>query len=320
MISFCAPCLKWKFIMAFKGHNGYNGFLPPYRNKYLKHVVKLTLDQSGLTYPGGIPVYPKGGGVTIQQDEFDIDPLTGFLTNIPNGSTGGQHFFPYFGATLPAPQPPGDGVTNVTASDTSYTITHYFSEPPLNGLAKNITEVTLSNQYTLAQLDADTDALINVIDPNTIPWGGGLATWHVNNALGGPDLGTIYAGVDQQLLPASTQIPFPPRGPAPPTSFTVPQLGAAAAYTYAPSPFGEPVIAPYDKPGAYMKLVGFIQMAGNYCKKNFYIDWEQKPISQSCQSGQGWCGAAFRVNPPPIIVGQDAYTMIVPDCQCIGAS
>ena len=72
--------------------------------------------------------------------------------------------------------------------------------------------------------------------------------------------------------------------------------------------------------GAYMKFVGLVQMAGNYCKKNYYIDWNQNPMSQSCQSGQGGCGSGFRVNPAPIIVGQDAYTIVVPNCQCAAAT
>lgn len=295
--------------MAFKGHNGFNGFLAPNYNKYLKRVVKLTTDLSGLTYQG-TGLHLSGPLVSVVQDEFDVDPLTGFLTNTPNGTTG-PRYFPYFGVDT-------SNIPNLVVADNYYSITAYQSEPPLVGQAKYITEVFLSNQYTLDQLDAGTNALINAINPDTIPWGGGLATWYVNNALGGPDLGTIYAGFDQQLLPGITRIPYPPRGPAPPTSFTVPELGAAAAYTYAPSPFGEPIIAPYDKAGAYMKLVGFVQMAGNYCKKNYYVDWNQHPISQTCQSGSGGCNAAFRVDPPPIIVGQDAYTMIVPNCRCAG--
>ena len=77
MISFCTPCLKWKFVLAFKGHNGFNGFLPPYQNKYLKRVVKLTWDLSDLTYPfTGLHLNPPL--VTVTQDEFDVDPLTGF--------------------------------------------------------------------------------------------------------------------------------------------------------------------------------------------------------------------------------------------------
>ena len=75
-------------VMAFKGHAGYNGFLPPYQNKYLKRVVKYTIDQTGLTYQG-TGLHLSGPLVTVLQDEFDIDPLTGFLfTNIPNGTTG----------------------------------------------------------------------------------------------------------------------------------------------------------------------------------------------------------------------------------------
>ena len=196
----------------------------------------------------------------------------------------------------------------------------------MNGFAKGTIEVFLSNPYTLNQLNADTDALLNAIDPASIPFGQGQVSIYENDSLGGSDLGTIYQGFTQQLLPSIAQY-YPPRGPfvpmpAPPfgrqlnAPFNIPTLGAAAGYVYAPSPFGEPILAPIDKPGAYMKFISYIQMAGNYCQKSFYIDWNQKPISQSCQSGQGGCGGAFRVNPPRIIAGQDAYTMIVPNCQC----
>ena len=212
--------------------------------------------------------------------------------------------------------------------DDYYSVTSYQSEPPLVGYAKYTTEVFLSNPYTLAQLDSDTDALINAYwIPASIPIRrAARSRSYENDSLGGLDLAAIYQGFTQELLPAIAQY-YPPRGPfvAMPTPpfgrrliapFNIPTLGAAAGYVYAPSPFGEPIIAPYDKPGAYMKFVSCIQMAGDYCQKNYYVDWKQNPISQNCQSGQGGCGAAFRVNPPPIIVGEDAYTMIVPNCQC----
>src|ERR1700722_18252850 len=140
MISFCTPCLKWKLILAFKGHNGYNGFLPPYQNKYLKRVVKLTTDLTGLTYQG-TGLHLSGPLVTVLQDEFDIDPLTGFLTNIPNGTTG-PRVFPFFGVPGPPNQPvPGQ---SYVVRDDYYSVTSYQSEPPLVGYAKYTTELFLS--------------------------------------------------------------------------------------------------------------------------------------------------------------------------------
>lgn len=320
-------------IMAFKGHEGWNGFSPPYYTKYLTRTVKLITDLSDLTYPGG--QHLTGDLVTVQQGEFDVDRLTGFPTKRPSDLNFSPKFFPFFGQPIPPNQTPAPGVVNWAVTDNQYSATRYSDEPPLNGLAKFITEVTLSNPYTLGQLDADTNALFNAVDPASINYGQGQVVIYENDSIGGLDLGSVYQGFTQELLPSIAQY-APPRGPFVPSGlfvisgesgttgimklpapFAVPTLGAAAGYVYAPSPFGEPILAPFDKPGAYMKFVSYIKMAGNYCKKSFYIDWNQIQQSQTCQSGTGTCSETpFLISPPPIVTGRSAYTLLVPNCTC----
>jgi hypothetical protein len=319
MISFCGPCFKWKIIMAFKGHSGWNGFQAPYYTKYLNRRVRLTYDWSGLTYPDGSPI--SGPQIYVYESEFDLDRLTAQPVNWPVNPVPGVFPFPFFGEPIPTPQPPADGVTNwVVTGDTYFSGTHYEQRAPLIGLFKTTNEVFLSNQYTLEELDSDADALISNIDPNSIAWGSGMANWFAE------DYASIYMGFDQLLLPRIAEY-VADRGPTPPVSFeALPQSsldagtsdpGAMAGYVYAPSPFGEPILAQLDRPGAYMKFVAYVGLAGNYCQKQFYIDWSQNLIGQECVSGAGGCsGGGFLVKPPPIVVGQSAYTLIVPNCRC----
>jgi hypothetical protein len=112
---------------------------------------------------------------------------------------------------------------------------------------------------------------------------------------------------------------------ATPIQVTIPvaNLLAAAWYEYLPSAQIYPLagiignINLYDGPGFLMKLVGYIQLAGNYCEKTFYLDLTPAPVGNpTCVSGQGGCGAPITVLPPPQIPGQNAYKLIIPNCQC----
>ena len=265
MISFCLPCLQWKFIVAIKAHEGWSGFLPPYHTKYLHRIDKTTFSTG------------------VLNREQVIDRLTGQLTEI----SGPGYDIVQFG-------PPPFGGPNWTVRD------DYLSFlDTVNGIHY---ESTLDQPYELTTLNADADNLIATIDPAGIPWGN-----LVEVDLGVP-IELSIGGVNEMMsfLPLPYQFLL--------ASAPVASLGAAAAYIFFPGTISNIGL---NFQGCLIKLVGFIKMAGNYCQKTYYIDFNQNVLSHLCLSGKGSCAApGFRVNPPPVIDGQNAYVLIVPNCQC----
>ena len=120
-------------------------------------------------------------------------------------------------------------------------------------------------------------------------------------------------------LRARTSVSAACRDATPPalSVFTIAALKAAAWYTYLPSGAGSLITPNYDAPGWYAKLAGFFRMAGKYCERTQYVDYAANAVGQPvCVSGRGSCGAVFKVTPPPIVVGQNGYKLIVPGCEC----
>src|SRR5262245_23514539 len=87
VISFCGPCLKWKFILAYKDHYGLNGFTFPFLNKYLRTVIRFTstlYDNSGRAQP-----------TQVFEQECRVDRFTGEIApELP------PFFFNYYEAYL----------------------------------------------------------------------------------------------------------------------------------------------------------------------------------------------------------------------------
>ncbi len=211
--------------------------------------------------------------------------------------------------------------------DDYYSVTSYQSEPPLVGYTKYTTEVFLSNPYTLGQLDADTDALLNAIDPASIPFGEGQVTIYENDSLGGLDLAAIYQGFTQELLPAIAQY-YPPRGPFVAMRTPPAWPGSYRSIQHPHTRRGrwlcfraEPVRENRSSRPMTNRARTIIQRLHSDGRELY-----QNGIGRGLEAGirfhrivnpaRGGCGMRFRVNPPPIIVGQDAYTMIVANCQC----
>ncbi|MDB6064955.1 MAG: hypothetical protein JWR26_1163 [Pedosphaera sp.] len=301
LTSFCGPCLKWKFVLACKGHSGFNGFLAPYTTKYLVRDITVTNTHSifGVMQPG----YP---GTSRRQ--ITIDRFTGAMTE-----TGGEP------ATSFSPFPfeidltwqdwivRDDYFRNMASSD--------------NGVDQysTLTEVTLSQPYPASELEADADALINAIDPASLDW----STLKTVSYPGDQGAAVGYNPQAFGFLPESIFYGILGSATFPPPVLPIEALRAAAWYNYMPSGQVYPVqdivvnIPGYDRPGWYMKLVGFIQMAGNYCEKSYYVDLQPAAVGiPTCVSGQGGCGAPFKLVPPPLVSGQNGYKVIVPNCRC----
>jgi hypothetical protein len=285
MISFCQPCLQWKFLLAYKAHPGFNGFLPPFQNKYLNAHVRQTIGfgWDGTTF--------QAGSSTLTAD-WSYDRFTALRTQ----TAGFPNLFPGFiyGSDVSGPG-------NLVRDDFYSNLTTFSSGQT------NIVEYTLSNPYTQAMLDADIDALLNAVNPDTLSPFKLYSTAYDFN-VDKPDT-PITAVLEDHLPAAALYLPSGVNAFAP---WDVPELRAGSWYLYLPD--GEP-----DAPNHYLKLLGFLQLAGDYCAKTFYVDASANPIgSPTCLSGHGVCGSHFKVNPPPFVPGQNAYTLIVPNCQCQG--
>ena len=295
-ISFCGPCLKWKFLYAAKTQPGFSGFLPPFENPYLHAHVSIQ---------GTIGNNPDGSyilGPPVETD-YDIDPLTGIITPNPPDAPAAYPAFDYLGSH------DGSDGANWTIADDHFS---QMTQPNFPGTSipqpQGRTEVTLSNLYTEAQLSADVDALAAGVNPDTIAWFTGMFVANPLDYLAPFPIAIPH--FDANLISGT----IGPGNTLPP--FAVPALDAAAAYAYIPR------IGGFNSSGLLAKLFGWFQLAGNYCLKSYYVDANTgQPIGiPGCQSGQGACGSAFKVSPPPVVPDENGYVLMkVLNCVCGGA-
>lgn len=303
-ISFFTPCLQWKYILAYKGHGGFNGFIAPFYNKYLHRLERLTITQTG-----------PAPSVQVFENEYQVDRLIGDTAQIRNSPVG---YIPFPFTSPPAADDPAWIVRDDYFSNTE-------TGPIDFGQVTIRKEVFLSQPYTLAALDADTDALIDAINPDDLPWGtvtpasydgfGGVATDNASF-----NLEQYGHTVFNAALTPPQQHFFPPivfqQAPDLFEFQTEPRFDSAAGYVYLPN--GLPTAENgFDIPCGYAKWVSWVRMAGKYCLKTYYYDYAQKTIRSDCVTGRGSCASSFKVAPPPVpVIGQNAYTVLTPNGQC----
>jgi hypothetical protein len=318
LLSFGMPCLKWKLAGAFKTHWGALGFdanPAPFPSRYLKQTVVYKQSEFGVvgantgTYVQTMDKFtgqiggPEVPGIGIPG--FLPGPLLIGFTAPPDGSGSGS-----FG---------GDGAFNFSLTrngNTSLSASLVQSAP---GFENNQSwEITLSDEYTFVQLEADVDALIEGFDPATVP--NQTFTQLAYTKLGddGTDEGLLSALFAMELIPS-------PYGYAPLIgNFQIPyalgRLGAAALAAYNT---GRPEIS--GEPPGFAKVVGFISMAGAYCLKTYTVvdpatenDPSTTPIGlPTCVNGSGSCAQFFKVSPPtPYVVGQNTCVILTPNGRC----
>ena len=300
LFSFSTPCLRYKLICALKGQYGWPGFTLGNLKRYLNSVTTITVDYTQLTYENGIPV---GGGVQTWTITSSIDRITGATgpTTITPDTTIDA---PGYGST---PLPYGVDLNNLptgwTVTETTFTQVILTPEPPLLGNVVTTIVTTLSNEYTVGQLEADVDALIAGVNPDSQPWN---TFQYVGSA---NPFGPYTPNSDpRSMLPGEVNYYYLPRG-----GISSPENFSAAAWSvFAPGfVFGDNW---FENGG--MKMIGYVAMAGNYCEKTFLIDNNQNLLDENCESGAGSCSATFEVTAPPLTPGQNAYVVIVPNCQC----
>lgn len=286
VFTFNTPCLRWKLIMAAKGQYGWPGFVAPYATRYLSKIVKITATPT------------IGGTPTTATQLFRMDK-------------GGNVFFPSPGSALiDADFPYGLPLpTDPVHSETWQVSETHFNHVYNNGYNFIETDVTLSDPYDLGMLEADTDALLASVSVASMPWNTIQAVFGAGEQ-SAPDGPFTPTGLLTSLLPPnvthgdnffSGQI------------INAPSLNAAAWSIYAPG-F---VFSDDWFPNGCWKLISYVAMAGNYCKKTITLDYAQNVLNQVCASGQGDCRSPFKIaEPSGITPGQNSYVLIQPNCQC----
>ena len=158
--------------------------------------------------------------------------------------------FPY-SLTLPTNDP--NDVWEVSETEFTNTVN--------NGEFVIQTQVTLSDPYDLGTLDSDANTLLSAVSVASMPWN--TLQFVSDDGVSVCD-GPITPGGDLTvaLPPQVTYGGFFAGG-----LISVP-LNAAAWYVYVPG-F---VTSTTFFPNGYLKLIGYIAMAGNYCAQTYIID------------------------------------------------
>jgi hypothetical protein len=292
LLSFGAPCLKWKLLAGVKAHWGFDGFAatvsPP--NRYLSIAINFTSTENPSFGPGQPP----------ESFTQTLDRISGNAV----AQTGEVSLLNYPGAGGIALPP---GVTVQVVSDTHQIITQGPFSLGVGITQTNVWDITLSEPYTMAQLEADVDALIEAVDLTTVP----AQSLELLAYEADPD--PIFGALAAALIPAAYNYPIISSGNPPYDSpIPIPSLAAAAFAAYSPGGLFT------EGTGGMCKLAGWLAMAGDYCLRTFTVNDQQQPIGPAtCVSGRGSCGAWFRVAPPsPVVPGQNTYVVAAPNCQC----
>jgi hypothetical protein len=279
------PCLRWKLVATVKLQWGWPGFSVPYTTRYLSKLVTISVT----------PTFDYGTAnqapTAVSSSQWNMDHYGNVMQTILAGD-GADADFPYTSDITPDPT----HSESWAVSDSSFT--HVYND----GYDFTQTEVQLSNPYTTAMLDADAQAFLNAADVKDQPW----QTWQTAGEITSPFFVTIpNAALPPQVRNADQSYP----GPA-----AMAALNSAAWYAYT---YGEVSNGEWF-PNGYMKCIGYVAMAGNYCEKTFIIDPGFNVLNETCASGVGSCSNEFTVTPPALTPGQNAYVTITPNCQCGG--
>jgi hypothetical protein len=284
VLSFGSQCLRWKVRVAFKAQQGWPNFTAPYNRRFLTAVTTVTDDRSGT---GGI----SSSGATTSH----IDQWTGATTFSP---MTGLEVFPDFPYGAPTEFFTGDPNISWTITDTSYKkVQLFFEGAPAPRVLTFSTQ--LSNEYSIAGLEADLTTLIKSVDLDSMAWNS-LQKVTINEFTGyGPNVTEPSLPF---LLPNEVNYEAAHGG-----------LQAAAWNIWAPGSANQDGTF---SPNFGCKLVGNLALPGNYCKKTFFLDITGHPLDQRCDSGIGSCASPFEVDPAPMEINRNNYALIQPNCVC----
>jgi hypothetical protein len=304
------PPPLFKFVVAYKDHVGFNGFIYPFTNKYLHASYSETV-----TYydPSGNSLFTDG---PYTQDQ-DIDRFTGEITTSGDEVSKIDFFAAYF-----------EGQTSGSNWLVQESYFRFTNGAPGPNAVVSVLETSLSDQYTMGQLDSDINTFITAVNPDDIPW-------YKLKTVGftGPDHEADIPMSDwwsepERYLPNEAKYAVYLRDDL----WDVPSLHATAWSIYIPSLWaglgaaGQPPVVPppfdggaQNEPSFYIKMVGYVQTVGPYTLTTKKVDYDLNLGSQNCTNGTGTCGNTFSIWPGSIILGTNLYIMLGTNAQCNGS-
>ena len=303
-----APCLNCKTVVAYHFRPGWNGFTPPFTNKYLVRTMRV----EWVTVINGVTNESFGSPWSAVSK---TDRVTGALT-FTTDDTG----FPLFGdLTFPF------GTTNI-ASQPGWTVTddHYQAVSD-SGAGSNpryihTTDVWLSVPMTMGMAEHDTQYLIDTTISNA-PWGSLTSVWwgSCDPATCGDSGNAIFAMQDMYPAPL-----------CPPTRWNATDpaqqpwgvgSAAAAGSLYVPCNWGgwslvpdESLYVAYDTPEMYCKWGTIVRGPWGWTlNTSVFATSEAQPFLTGSQFVTTDCGGIINVQAPPPADGTNWCIVALPD-------
>lgn len=323
-----SPCLNWKTAVGYHFRNGWNGFRPPFTNKYLKRTMMV----EWLNVFSGVTNEVYGSPWTMVET---LDPLTGNGTAVsgpgPDPGISGWPFNVEYTA-FPFNDPSVFTNTAWTITDTHYR--RVDDSGPGNPRYIHYTDVWLSSPNTLAATEAATQALVNNVLSNA-EWGTLTMAWYGDC---GPetcgDTGQDFdamrdfypaipgsAAWPNPAYPPYTNYPYTPgmsnwvQAPWPVNNYT-----AAAGSLYIPCNWGgfqivqdAALMVYYDQPEMYLKWGSIVRGPWGWTlDTTVFATSYNAPFLTGSQYLQTDCGGAVNVQAPPPADGTNWCITAVP--------
>lgn len=322
-----SPCLNWKTAVVYHFRNGWNGFLPPYTNKYSVRSIK----EEWLNVFGGVTNEVYGSPWTLVET---LDPLAGHETAVagppPDPSVSGWPFngeftFPFGNTTV---------YTNPawTVSETHYRQVQ--DSGPGDPRYIHITDVWLSQPNTMAATEAAVQGLLNTTLSNA-DWGTLSSAWFgdCGPSTCGDTEQNIFAEMDfYPPVPGSPTWPTPGY-PPPPGQYAAGASNfvaypwpvnngcAAAGSLYIPDNWGGfqvvqdiSLYLSYDTPEMYLKWGSVVRGPWGWT-----VNWSQFATSDTVPTVSGTslhpgdCADTISIQAPPPADGTNWVLMAVPN-------
>lgn len=295
-----APCLSWKTVVSYHFRNGWNGFMPPFKNKYLKRTMQI----EWLNVFGGVTNEVYGSPWTMVET---LNRYTGVRSVVTGTPPDPQYSgWPFGGeATFPFSDPTVFTNPSWTISDTHYRLVE--DSGPGDPRYIHYTDVWLSVPHTLAQTEGETQYLIDSSISNA-PWGTCTAKWWgdcdpatCGDSGGGENL--VWSALPAELWPSLRGINF--QGVMTPNPCAYPVGTAAAAGSlYAPAYFVTTdtgtFFTGYDSPEPYIKWGTIVRSPWGWTvNSRCFTNSFNLPTLQGTQSVPTDCGGTINIQAPP---------------------
>lgn len=321
-------CLNWKMAVGYHFRNGWNGFTPPFTNKYLVRSNRI----EWLNVNGGVTNEVYGSPWTLVETQ---DPLTGNYTWTPGPPPdpsvsgwpfGGDANFPFTDATVQTNP-------NWTITDTHYRLVQ--DSGPGDPRYIHYTDVWLSSPNTMAMTDAATQGLVDRALGNA-DWGTLTMAWYgdcgpetcLDTAQDDSALADFYPAIagsptwPNPAYPPGTNYPYTPgmsnwvQYPWPVNNYT-----AAAGSFYVPCNWGGfPIVQDdslyilYDQAEMYLKWGSVVRGPNGWT-----VNWKQFATSYAAPTVSGTsphpgdCADTITINAPAAYDGTNWVLMAVPN-------